>query len=96
MKLIIDGNSVSSAKDIHKIFQDECDFGPYYGKNLHALWDMLTTEVERPFVVHWVNISESKRCLGEQYEQFIKLFEDLERYDLDLGLREPFQFIKES
>ncbi|MCK6885045.1 barstar family protein [Enterobacter roggenkampii] len=24
------------------------DFGPYYGRNLDALWDRLSTDVERP------------------------------------------------
>ena len=39
---IIDGNSVTSMEDIHKVLAQQLEFPEWYGSNLDALHDCLT------------------------------------------------------
>ncbi|MYV70234.1 barnase inhibitor [Streptomyces sp. SID2131] len=71
MKVEIDGTRIYSQADLHRALADMLDFGPYYGANLSALWDRLTTDVERPIEVIWHNTEASRDHMGE--EQFAQI-----------------------
>ncbi|MFC7897648.1 barstar family protein [Streptomyces sp. NPDC057381] len=71
MKAEIDGTQIHSPADLHRALTDLLDFGPYYGANLSALWDQLTTEVERPVEIIWHNTKDSQDHMGE--EQFTQI-----------------------
>ncbi len=93
--VIIDGLSVNSAKDVHLQLAKELDFGPYYGKNYDALWDMLTGE-ERPFIIIWKNASVSRQKMQFDFNQFISLFEKLVVYDANANFSNCFSFFVEE
>lgn len=87
-EIIIDGTKYDSIKGIHQMLGKEFDW-PYYGKNLDALWNVITTD--GPFLVKWINIEESKKRIGfdclkmikvfqEAEEEWIKTFPDTERF----------------
>ncbi|MGW9436904.1 barstar family protein [Streptomyces sp. NPDC055607] len=71
MKVEIDGARIHSQADLHRALAGMLDFGPYYGANLSALWDRLTTDVERPVEVIWHNTEASRDHMGE--EQFTQI-----------------------
>jgi ribonuclease inhibitor len=51
--VIIDGNKIADRKILHEYLQTQLDFPSYYGKNLDALYDLLscyTKEVEIQFI----------------------------------------------
>ncbi len=91
-KVVIDGNKINTEKELHQLLSKELDFGPYYGENLDALWDMLTTNIERPFSIYWVNLRESRKKLGSTCDQIVNLLKDVEEYDLKMGWTEKFSF----
>ena len=39
----IDGRKIRSKADLHQTLKDQLELPEYYGANLDALWDMLTT-----------------------------------------------------
>jgi len=53
------------------------DFGSYYGANLSALWDRLSTDVERPIEIVWKESELSRMALGEI--EFVKIHDLLLR-----------------
>ncbi|MFJ3164185.1 barstar family protein [Streptomyces kanasensis] len=71
MKAEIDGTQIHSQADLHRALAVMLDFGPYYGANLSALWDRLTTDVERPVEIIWHNTEASQDHMGE--EQFTQI-----------------------
>lgn len=73
MKITLLGNAIKTEQDLHRTLADNLDFGPYYGNNLAALWDRMTTDVERPFEIVWKDSAVSKAAMGE------KLFEKIVR-----------------
>jgi ribonuclease inhibitor len=79
--------------DLHEKLAEALDFGPYYGRNLAALWDRLTVDVPRPVTLVWEEASESRKNLGaELFDKIVKLFDDVRRLDADAGLVDSFNY----
>lgn len=64
-------------------------FPTHFGRNLDALWDVLTGGVEGPFEIIWEKSGQSQAHLGADYSRLVSLFNDLaaERDDFTFTLR---------
>jgi len=67
----------------------QLDFPPHFGRNLDALWDMLTVEVAGPLEIVWEESAKAQANLGLDYAKLIILLNDLavERDDFTFTLR---------
>ena len=92
MKITIDGSDIRSEADLHQCLAASLALGDYYGRNLNALWDRLTADVERPLEIVWINASKSREHLGETQDRIEELLRDVEVYDKNLKLLECFRF----
>lgn len=91
----IDGTLINSEKDFHREISSALDFGPYYGNNLDALWDMLSAGVAGGVVLHWKDSDISRQRLGSIFDTIIRLFNETKALDEKLELVERFEFILE-
>ncbi|MET9933484.1 MULTISPECIES: barstar family protein [unclassified Streptomyces] len=66
MRVAVDGARIGSQADVHRVLARFLDFGPYYGYNLSALWDRLSTDVERPVEIVWENAAVSRGRMGDE------------------------------
>ncbi|WP_246842940.1 barstar family protein [Allokutzneria sp. NRRL B-24872] len=74
-----------------RVLRDELDLGPYYGANLDALWDRLSTDVERPVRIVWRNSELSERALGaDRFEKVREVLRGVEARDRSLGWLDRF------
>ncbi|MEV0136634.1 barstar family protein [Dactylosporangium sp. NPDC050688] len=64
MRVQLDGNQIRSEADFHRHLAGLLDFGTYYGHNLDALWDRLTTDVPRPVHLTWTAARMSRSAMG--------------------------------
>jgi len=64
MRIVVDGALIRTEGDLHDALSGPLDFGPYYGRNLDALWDRLTVDVQRPVELVWVRSEISRANLG--------------------------------
>lgn len=92
-KIVINGEKIKTERDFHTQLTSALDFGPYYGYNLDALWDRLSTDIETPIKIIWENASLSQRELGDGYFKIISILEKTKNHDISLGLNERFYFI---
>jgi len=91
----IDGVLINSEQDFHKMISSIFDFGPYYGNNLVALWDMLSSGAAGGVVLHWKNADISRQKFGSVFDTIIRLFNETKALDAKLGLVERFEYILE-
>jgi ribonuclease inhibitor len=91
--VILDGRLIRTASDFHRQLSRLLDFGPYYGNNLDALWDRLSTDVERPVMLEWHYSDESRRNLGTQFDAIVAVLTDAKQQDADFGRIERFDFV---
>jgi ribonuclease inhibitor len=93
MEVKLDGKKINTIADFHRQISDLLDLGPYYGMNFNALWDCLSTDVERPIKLIWLNSEYSRAELGDQaFKMITKLFQDVKKEDEKLNLTERFEF----
>ena len=61
----------------------------HFGRNLDALWDVLTGDVEGPFEIVWEGAEQARKSLGEDYAGVVALLRDAaaERDDFTFTLR---------
>jgi len=91
--VVIPGDRILSPADLHRYLAAELDFGPYYGKNLSALWDRLTTDVERPVHIVWADAATSRRALGDEFfSQVVSLMRDAAHRENELARADKLTF----
>src|SRR6056297_1219309 len=56
MTILIDGKKMLSKEETHRYISKKLNFPEYYGKNLNALWDMLTT-IHKKTTIHMYNVN---------------------------------------
>lgn len=88
----IDGRIIREEADFHRELASALDFGPYYGRNLDALWDRLSTDVERPVALIWNYSAESRASLGETFDKIVQVLSRVQKQDEAFGWDERFRF----
>ncbi|MGN6846423.1 barstar family protein, partial [Neisseria sp. P0021.S005] len=53
MQLEIIGSKIYTEQDFHNQISKIFSIHDYYGNNLDALWDLLSTNLERPITLVW-------------------------------------------
>ncbi|QCP60802.1 barstar family protein [Pantoea sp. SO10] len=91
-EIVLDGELISSIEVFHEIISEKLKFGPYYGQNMNALWDRLSSDVERPVKVIWMNSNISKSHLGECFDKIINIFEETKLQDIRFNWDDKFTF----
>lgn len=89
-RCILDGRKIVSLNDFYDQLSFHLPLPDYFGHNLDALWDILSTDIEGPFEIVWKNSDDSKKLMGKDFERIVELFKNLEKE------RDDFQFVMEN
>ena len=75
--IIIDFKNINSRKDFYREFREKCELPEYFGDNLDALWDILTSgELDFPVAISFVNFNKNK---NEFFKALYELLRDAEK-----------------
>ncbi|HMK43242.1 MAG TPA: barstar family protein [Dissulfurispiraceae bacterium] len=66
-KYVLDGNSIRSARDFYDAIVKAMPLPDHFGRNLDALADALTTDVDGPFEIVWEHSDTSKKAMKHDY-----------------------------
>ncbi len=91
MKVIINGNDIKTEADFYKCIAAGLNFPSCYGRNLDALWDVLSTDIKRPVTLVWENSALSKKAMGGEYTKILNLLNRVVTQDIEWGLDEKFE-----
>jgi ribonuclease inhibitor len=84
---ILNGKAIHSLDEFYDEISGQLSLPAYFGRNLDALWDVLSTEVEGPTEIVWLNAEASRQAMGEDFEKVMKVLKELE------GQRDDFKLI---
>ncbi|MDD4801927.1 MAG: barstar family protein [Syntrophomonas sp.] len=73
--LELDGERMISAQLVHQCLAAQLDFPAYYGGNLDALWDVLST-VSEPTQIKIINAAKLAENLGEYGDVLLNLMRE--------------------
>lgn len=82
--VIFNFDTIETMKDFYQTAVKELSLPDYFGKNLDALWDVITGEIELPVKIEFENLTLEKL---EKFDSLINLFEDA-----CVELNDDFQF----
>jgi ribonuclease inhibitor len=83
----LNGNKIRSLDDLYDQISILIDLPEHFGRNLDALWDVLSTDVEGPFEIIWKHADNSKKLMGKDFVRVVKLFQELEKERDDFKLK---------
>lgn len=93
MIITLEGETLASEGDFHDAIVAALDLSPYYGMNLSALSDVLSTDVERPLQLVWKNADASRRAMGAAFDNIVEVLQRVEAEDIQYGYRDRFQLV---
>lgn len=92
MIIEVDGAFLNSEMDFYGIVSDGIGVDSDYCSNLDALWDLFTTDVERPFRIVFRNSTAARKKMPVFFDKLLALLRDVESQDRELGLAEGERF----
>lgn len=83
----VDGKAVRSLDDLYDQLSSRLSLPEHFGRNLDALWDVLSSDVEGPFEIEWTHADLSKKSMGKEYDRVVKVLRDVEKERDDFTLK---------
>lgn len=75
-RIVISGDCVDTLDDIYDEVERQLTL-PYFGRNLDALWDVLTREVDGPVEILWRESDVSRARLGPDFDRVTALLREV-------------------
>lgn len=82
----LNGRMVRSLDDLYDQISSQLSLPEHFGRNLDALWDVLSTDVEGPFEIAWKHADYSKKMMGKDFGRVLKLLHELKKERDDFKL----------
>lgn len=84
---MLDGRAIRSLDDLYDLLSSRLSLPKHFGRNLDALWDVLSTDVEGPFEIVWQHADDSKKLMGKDFDRVLKSLQELEDERDDFKLK---------
>lgn len=95
-KIYINGTEIKNELDFHNFLIRNFDnFGEFYGCNLDAFWDVISTGAFENIHIHWKYHDISKKNLGYRFDSIIFFLELLKKEIKDNQYNDNFDYFLE-
>ncbi len=82
----LNGLKIRSLDNVYDRLENRLSLPPHFGRNLDALWDVLSTDVQGPFEIVWTHSDDSKKSMGKDFNRVVKLLKELKKERDDFKL----------
>ncbi len=85
----LSGKSIRSMEDFYTEVSRELKFPEHFGRNLDALWDVLTADIAGPIHLIWDDSAVSQQSMGKDFDKICALLknEKKERDDFQVTFK---------
>jgi ribonuclease inhibitor len=83
----LDGKTIRSLDDLYDQLSIPLSLPEHFGRNLDALWDVLSTDVEGSFKIVWKHTGDSRKLMGKDFDRAVKLLKHLQKERDDFTLK---------
>jgi ribonuclease inhibitor len=82
----LDGGTIKSLDDVYDALARQLDLPRHFGRNLDALYDVLSTDVAGPIKITWKCPQTARAVLGDQYDKITAVLKAVARERKDVTL----------
>lgn len=93
MDINLDGLKILNEQDFHEALAVALDVQEFYGRNLDALWDLLSASVERPLIIIWNSHEASKKRMGDDFYKIVEVLDRVKSQDESFGWDDRFSYL---
>src|SRR5690606_12390324 len=86
MKVRLNGDKMQTKETTHEYLKRKLRILGYYGKNLDALWDILST-CSKPMEIELINEEKLIEHMGDYGKSIIEVFQDAEEENPNISFR---------
>jgi ribonuclease inhibitor len=86
-RFTLNGSTIGSLEDLYDQLAGQLPIPEHFGRNLDALWDVLSADIEGPFEIVWKQADRSKKAMTNDFGLALKLLQELEEERKDFKLR---------
>jgi len=86
-RCLLSGKTVRSLDGFYDEISRQLPFPEHFGRNLDALWDVLSADIEGPIEVVWENADSSRHDMGQDYHRLLGVLKEVEKARKDFRLR---------
>jgi len=83
----LNGLKIRSLDDFYDQISKQLSLPEHFGRNLDALWDVCSVDIEGPFEIVWKHADDSKKGMGKDFTRLMKVFRELEEERSDFKLK---------
>jgi len=66
VRIVLDGSKIKSVDDFYNFIDHNFCKDRDWGRNLSSLWDIFSTDIERPIELIWKDSNESSIGIGKK------------------------------
>ena len=85
-RCLLSGKTVRSLDGFYDEISRQLSFPVHFGRNLDALWDILSADIEGPIEVVWENADSSRHDMGQDYHRLLGVLKEVEKARKDFRL----------
>jgi len=86
-RCVLEGKAVHSPERFYGELSAQLSFPGHFGRNLDALWDVLTADIEGPVEVVWKDPESSRKAMGPDFERIVEVLRKVAGKRKDFRLR---------
>ncbi len=72
------GREIRSIEEFYNVISRLLFLPEHFGRNLDALWDVLTTDVKGPVEIIWEESAVSRQAMGPMYDRVSALLAEVQ------------------
>ena len=74
-RCLLHGQTIHSLDTFYDEVTRQLDLPAYFGRNLDALWDVLTTDIAGPVDLVWEHAEASRQAMGEAFDRVAEVLQ---------------------
>ena len=86
-RCLLSGKTVRSLDAFYDEIARQLAFPDHFGRNLDALWDVLSADIEGPIEVVWKHPDSSRRDMGRDFDRILAVLKEVEKERKDFRVR---------
>jgi len=76
-RCVLPGRQIRSLEAFYDEVTRQLALPAYFGRNLDALWDVLTTDIAGPIEVVWEQAEASRQAMGEDFDRVAEVLQQV-------------------